>query len=89
MMAAPVWFPADPDIDEDEIPAEDREIAFGSERTYLMREADEQATGVLAPLVHGLLAAAAAGWALAFAVAVRSLRRAAATSERGEAVPSG
>lgn len=88
MMAAPVWFPADPDIGEGEVPAEDREVAFGSERTYLMREADERATGILSPLVHGLLAAAAAGWALAFAVAVRSLRRAAAPSERSEPVPS-
>jgi hypothetical protein len=77
MMAVPVWFPADAEIDEPEIPAEDRTIDFASERRYLMREASDQADGVLSPVIHGVLAAAVALWAAAFAVAVRDLQRAA------------
>ena len=75
MMAAPVWFPADPTIDEPEIPAEDRTVAFAGERRYLLREASDSADGLLAPVIHGVLVAAAALWAVAFVAAVRALAR--------------
>jgi hypothetical protein len=73
LMAAPVWFPADPTIGESEIAAEDRSVAFSSERQFLLREASDDTGGVLSPVVHGLLAAAVAVWVAAFAVAVRGL----------------
>jgi hypothetical protein len=78
LMAVPVWFPADPTIGEEEIPAEDRAVDFAAERRYLMREASAETGGALSPIVHGLLAGAVALWAAAFAVAVRGLWSAAA-----------
>ena len=73
LMAVPVWFPADPEIGESEIAAEDRTIDFASEREYLMREAADDTGGVLSPVIHGLLALAVALWAAAFVAALRSL----------------
>jgi hypothetical protein len=72
MMALPIYLPADPEIDEVEVPAVDRTMAFGSEKEYLLRET-HSGNGWLAPVVHGFLAAVAAVWALAFVVAVRRL----------------
>jgi hypothetical protein len=72
MMAVPLYLPADPDIDEPEIPAIDRTMAFGSEREYLLRET-HSGSGWMSPVVHGFLASVAAIWALAFVVAVRRL----------------
>ena len=75
MMAVPIWFPADPTIDEPEIPAEDRTVAFAGERRYLLREASDSTDGVLSPVIHGALVAAVALWAAAFVAAVRALAR--------------
>jgi hypothetical protein len=72
MMAVPVYLPADPEIDEPEIPAVDRTQAFSSEREFLLRET-HAGSGWMAPAVHLLLLAVAAGWATAFVVAVRRL----------------
>ena len=87
MMAVPIWFPADPTIDEPEIPAEDRTVAFAGERRYLLREASDSAEGALAPIIHGALVAAIALWAAAFVAAVRALARGdeAGTDERAAA----
>ena len=41
---------------------------------YLLREAADETGGVLSPVVHVLLLAAATLWAAAFAVAIRSLQ---------------
>ena len=70
MMAAPVYLPADPEIDEPEIAALDRVASFESERTYLLRETRD-GSAWLSPLIHLLLVAVCATWAAAFAVAVR------------------
>jgi hypothetical protein len=75
MMAVPVWFPADPTIGEDEIPAVDRTADFASERRYLLREASDETDGLLSPVIHGLLVAAVALWVVAFTAAVRHLQR--------------
>lgn len=72
MMAVPVFLPADPAIDEPEIPAVDRTIAFQSERKFLLRET-HAGNGWLAPVIHLTLAVVGAVWALAFVVAVRHL----------------
>jgi hypothetical protein len=82
MMAVPIWMPADPTIDEPEIPARDRTVDFAGERRYLLREASDSTDGVLAPLIHGALVAAAALWAVSFVAAVRSLVRAPDSGDR-------
>ncbi len=87
MMAVPVWFPADPAIGEAEIAAEDRTVDFASERRYLLREASDDTGGALAPLIHGLLVAAVALWAAAFAAAVRGLWRVAGRSQAAGPAP--
>jgi hypothetical protein len=69
MMAVPVYLPADPDIDEPEIPAIDRVAPFESERSYLLRETHD-GSAWLSPVVHLLLVAVCATWAAAFAFAV-------------------
>jgi hypothetical protein len=74
MMAVPVWFPADPTIGEEAIRAEDRTADFSSERRYLLREAADETGGLLSPVIHGLLLAAATLWVAAFAAAVRALQ---------------
>ena len=70
MSAIPIWLPADPTIDEPEIPAVDREGPFESEREYLLRETVE-GSAWLSPVVHAGLVLVCAAWAFAFAVAVR------------------
>jgi hypothetical protein len=72
MMALPIFLPADPGIDAAEIPAEDRTMAFGSEKTYLLRET-HPGNGWLSPAVHLSLLAVCGLWALAFVIAVRDL----------------
>jgi len=73
LMAVPVWFPEDVEIDEPEIPAVDRSIAFAAETQYLLRETEEGDTPWLSPIVHGYLALTALGWFLAFAASVRRI----------------
>ncbi len=70
MMAVPIFLPADPEIDEQEIPAEDRVAPFESERDYLLRETHD-GNAWLSPLVHLLLVAVCVVWAGAFVLAVR------------------
>ena len=72
MMAVPVYLPADPEIDEPEIPAVDRTAAFSSERRFLLRETHD-GNAWLSPVVHAGLGAVAAVWGLAFAFAVARL----------------
>ena len=72
MMAAPVYFPADPEIGEPEIPAEDRTVAMAGERSYLLRETTGGG-GLIAPVVYGAFLAVLVGWAAAFVVASRRL----------------
>jgi len=71
MMAVPIYLPADPDIDEPEVPAVDKVLPFASERSYLLRET-HSGSAWLSPLVHLLLLAVCASWAAAFAYAVRA-----------------
>lgn len=70
MMAVPVYLPADPAIDEPEIPAEDRVVAFGSESTYLLRETEDNDRW-LAWATSGLLATVAVAWLALFGLVVR------------------
>lgn len=65
MMAVPVFLPADAEIDAEEIPAEDRTMAFASEGDYLLRETEEN-DAWLAYAVYGLLAIVAALWLAGF-----------------------
>jgi hypothetical protein len=71
MMAIPIYLPADPEIDEPEIPAVDRAAQFESERDYLLRETHD-GSAWLSPLVHLFLLAVCASWAAAFVYAVRA-----------------
>lgn len=73
LMAVPVWFPADPEIDEPEIPAVDRTVAFTAESQYLLRETEEGDLPWLPPVVHGYLGLVLLGWLLSFAAAVRRI----------------
>jgi hypothetical protein len=73
MMALPVYLPADPDIDEPEVPAVDRTQAFESETTYLLRETHEGSSRWFSYVIHGLLALAVLTWAGAFIAAVRGI----------------
>ena len=70
MSAIPIWLPADPTIDEPEIPAVDRAGPFESEREYLLRETVD-GNRWLSPVVHAGLVLVCAAWACAFVVAVR------------------
>ncbi len=70
LMAVPIWFPADPEIDEAEIPAVDRTAAFASETDYLLRETFEGDATWLSPVVHGYLALVLLGWFAAFVLGV-------------------
>lgn len=87
LMAVPVWFPADPEIDEPEIPAVDRTVAFAGESQYLLRETEEGDVPWLSPVVHGYLGLVLVGWLLAFAAAVRRIGGSATGVDDG--VPAG
>lgn len=88
MMAAPVYFPADPDIGEPEIPAVDRTIAFAGEREFLLRETTGSG-GWLAYSIYGLLALAIVAWCTSFAfVAGRVTDPPVRARTRRQSVPS-
>lgn len=72
MMAVPLWFPDDPEIDEPEIPAVDKTAVFASESQYLLRETEE-GNGWLSPVVHTYLALTLLGWFAAFVIGVRRI----------------
>lgn len=82
MMAAPVWFPEDPEIGEPEIPAIDRSGHFEPETDYLLRETFDGTATWLSPLVHGYLVVVCLAWLGAFAVAVRGIARARRSRDR-------
>ena len=79
MMAVPLWMPEDPEIDEPEIPAEDKTEAFAGESQFLLRETEES-EGPLSPLVHGYLALTLAAWFVAFVIGVRRIGGSAAVA---------
>jgi hypothetical protein len=83
MMAAPVRFPADEEIGEGEIPAEDRVIELGGERRYLLRETTGSG-GLLSDAVHGTFALGLVLWAVVFA---RSTGRIASVPAPEDATP--
>lgn len=89
LMAAPVWFPDDPEIGEPEIPAVDRTIDLASESQYLLRETEEGDLPWLSPVVHGYLALTVAGWLLAFGVGVRRIGGAGTPAEEEPPVHQG
>jgi hypothetical protein len=74
LMAVPVYLPADPAIDEPEIPAVDRAAPFQPETRYLLRET-HAGTEWFKYLIYGLLGFACLTWAIAFAIAVRGIDR--------------
>ena len=88
LLAAPVYLPADPEIDATEIPAEDRTIEMGDETDLLMREALDgpATTGIIA---YTVIALVAAGWIASFAVAIRRIGDLGArpAEVRGRSVP--
>jgi len=74
MMAAPVYLPADPEIDEPEVPAEDRVVPFSSEKEFLLRETVD-GDAWLAYAVYGLLSAVALLWIATFALTAGRISR--------------
>ncbi len=66
LMAAPVYLPADPEIDAPEIPAVDRSVAFAGEQRFLLRET-RPGPPAFSIAVHGLLALASLAWVLSLA----------------------
>jgi hypothetical protein len=68
MMAVPVYLPADAEIGEPEVPAEDRQVAFGSEQDFLLRETTD-GDAWFAWAVYALLAGVAATWVAVFVLA--------------------
>lgn len=72
MVAVPIYLPADPAIDEAEIPAVDRSAPFERETRYLLRET--KAGPPTAARIMAVAWVAIVGlWAAAFAVTVRRL----------------
>lgn len=67
MMAVPIFLPADPEIDEPEIPAVDRTQRFESEAIYLLRETKE-GDAAFRYAIYGLLAVVALLWMAGFAL---------------------
>ena len=81
MMAVPVYLPADPEIGEPEVPAEDRQVAFGPEQDFLLRETTD-GDAWFAWVVHALLAGVAAAWVAVFVRASSRIRARAADVPR-------
>jgi hypothetical protein len=93
MMAVPIRMPADPLFDLEEIPLEDRAMAFEAETRYLLRETND-GPPALAIAVRLLFAALAAAWVAAMINGGRRISQQAPPSRahdetRTEAVPSG
>jgi hypothetical protein len=87
MMALPIYLPADPEIGEAEIPAEDRTARFSPEREYLLRETHD-GNGWLSPVIHLTLVAVCALWAAAFVAAVRDLSPRGGRTPRARRAPA-
>jgi hypothetical protein len=74
MMAVPVHFPADPEINKPEIAAVDRTAPFLREGRYLMRESHGGAAW-FAIIIYVLLAGVACVWVAAFVIAASRVPR--------------
>ena len=74
MVAVPVHLPADPEIDEVEVPAVDRTVPFLREGQYLMRES-KGGPAAFAIFVYTLLFGVACMWVTAFVLAARRILR--------------
>jgi hypothetical protein len=72
MMAVPVYLPADEEIDEPELPAEDRTVAFSAETDFLLRETVD-GSAWFAYVIYGLLAVIGVVWVVAFVAAAGRL----------------
>jgi hypothetical protein len=72
LLSAPVYLPADPEIDAEEVPAQSRTIELGDETSVLMREAIDgpATTGIVAYTIIALVAAA---WVASFALAIKRI----------------
>jgi hypothetical protein len=87
LLAAPVYLPADPEIDAVEIPAEDRTVEMGDETDLLMREALD-GSPTTAIIAYAIIAIVAAAWVASFAIAIRRIGDLGARAEevRGRSV---
>lgn len=74
MMAAPIFLPDDPEIDEPEVPAEDRVVALSSEKEFLLRETVD-GDAWFAYVIYGLLSAVALLWIVAFTLTAGHIGR--------------
>lgn len=74
MMTIPIRMPADPEIDEPEVPAENRSMSFASEKQFLMRETFE-GTATMTYVIAAIWVFVVALWSTTFAVATRSIDR--------------
>jgi hypothetical protein len=72
MMAVPIYLPADEEIDEPELPAVDRTVAFAAEGDFLLRETVD-GDAWFSYLVYALLAGIGVAWAVAFVLAAGRL----------------
>lgn len=74
LMTIPIRLPADPEIDEPEIRAEDRTMAFAGEKDYLMRETFE-GSSTMTYVIGAVWLLVIALWTSTFAVAVNRIDR--------------
>ena len=74
MMTVPIRMPADEEIDEPEIPAEDRRMPFAGEKQYLMRETYEGAA-TMTYVIGAFWVFVVALWTWSFAIAVNRIDR--------------
>lgn len=74
MMTIPIRMPADPEIEEPEIPAEDRRMPFASEKQYLMRETFDGAP-TMTYVISAFWVIVIGAWASTFAIAVQRINR--------------
>ena len=81
MVAAPIYMPADPEIDAPKIAAVDRETPFQTEQRFLLREQNgESGPAWFAILIYLVLLAIASSWVVALVAAGRSITRNVRTS---------
>ena len=88
MMAVPVYLPADEEIDEAEVPAVDRTVAFGPETDLLLRETQD-GDAWFAYVIYGLLAGMGVVWVVAFVMAAGRLGPRSAGLLRSRTQPTG
>lgn len=74
LMTIPIRMPADAEIKEPEIPAEDRRMPFASEKQYLMRETFDGAP-TMTYVISAFWVIVIGAWASTFAIAVQRINR--------------